>query len=119
MFRTLRPSQMRVELSIAGLFAVVGLAVYSSANSSSMIGPLVAHLIFAGALALRRVSPSLSLAAAWVASLFQMATDQNSTYSDLAVLALGDVASRPRDVENSGNSTLPDLLSASRIGPRR
>lgn len=88
MFRTLRPAQIRVDMSIAGLFAVAGLAVYSSANSISTIGPLAAHLILAGALALRRVSPSLSLAAAWVASLFQMATDQNPTYSDLAVLVV-------------------------------
>ena len=106
-------------MSIAGLFAVVGLAVYSSANSFSTIGPLAAHLILAGALALRRVSPSLSLAAARVTALFQMATDQNPAYSDLAVLALGDIASRPRDVENSGNSTQPDLLSASQTGLRR
>ena len=33
MFRTLRPAQVRVDMSIAGQFAVVGLAVYSSANS--------------------------------------------------------------------------------------
>lgn len=86
MFRTLRPAQLTVDVAIAGVFAVIGIAVYSSAYSAVTIGPFVAHLLLAGALVLRRLSPSLSLAVAWVAALFQMATDQAPTYSDLAVL---------------------------------
>ena len=88
MFRSLRPSQIIVDIAIAGVFGVIGMAVYWTGYYPSTIGPLLAHVLLAGALALRRASPSLALAVAWTASLFQMATDQAPSYSDLAVLAV-------------------------------
>ncbi|MHC5795973.1 sensor histidine kinase [Lacisediminihabitans sp. FW035] len=87
MFRTLRRYQVVTDLSIAAAFLVLQLAGQFSLSNG--VVPVLLMLIFSGALALRRLSPGLALAGAWIGAILQMgfALDAPQSY-DLAVLAI-------------------------------
>lgn len=91
MFRSLTPTQLVVDIALAGLFAVfaVGaeLAGIPGAPVSVLWGIVVAVLL-TGALAVRRLSPALALSTAWLAAIVQMSAGLNPRLSDVAVFAV-------------------------------
>lgn len=91
MFRPLKPYQIVIDVVIAGLFALVAapvelrLAVMADSNA---LGTALITVIFAGALAVRRLSPGLSLALAWLAAIVQMSFGRNPGPVDFAIFAV-------------------------------
>jgi len=68
MFRTLRPGQLAIDIALPSVLFLAGFVFYSSQSF-----PAVMVLFgMCGALALRRLSPTLSLSVAWVTSISQM-----------------------------------------------
>ncbi|MET4705068.1 histidine kinase [Frigoribacterium sp. UYMn621] len=87
MFRTLRRYQVIADAAFAAAFLLLQLASLSSVGN--VLPSLVVALIFATALALRRLSPALALAGAWAGATLQMASSLESPqFYDLAVLAI-------------------------------
>ena len=75
MFRPLRPHQIALDLSLAGVFAALALSFELSAGGGSITSYLpvtVVALIFTTALAIRRLQPGLALGVAWLAAILQM-----------------------------------------------
>ena len=86
MFRTLTRPQLVVDLILAGLFGLIGLAFTLRSGNWLDIAVL---LVFAAALALRRAAPGLALAVAWAAAILQMATAATTPdFSDFAALGV-------------------------------
>ena len=85
------PAQLIVDLAVAGVFAVVALwsevAGYGS-GPVSLPASVLTCLLLAVALALRRVSPGLALAAAWIAAVLQMSLGRPPAVADIAVFAV-------------------------------
>jgi signal transduction histidine kinase len=84
MFRTLSRAQLAVDLSVAGVFLLIGLP-FSLANRET--GPLTL-LVLSVALALRRLSPGLALAIAWFGAVFQMALGGSPEFADIAIFGV-------------------------------
>ncbi|WP_243075580.1 sensor histidine kinase [Microbacterium sp. SS28] len=91
MFRPLKPYQIVVDVVLAGLFALIvapvelSLAVTADTNA---LGTALITVLFAGALAVRRLSPGLSLGIAWVGAIVQMGFGRNPGPVDLAIFAV-------------------------------
>ena len=85
------PAQLIVDLAVAGVFAVVALwsevAGYGS-GPVSLPASVLTCLLLAVALALRRVSPGLALAVAWIAAVLQMMLGRPPAVADIAIFAV-------------------------------
>ncbi|MGK9147221.1 sensor histidine kinase [Plantibacter flavus] len=68
MFRTLRPGQLAIDIAVPSVLFMAGFVFYSG-QSFQMV---VILLGMCGALALRRLAPTLSLGVAWITSISQM-----------------------------------------------
>ncbi|MFI8634112.1 sensor histidine kinase [Microbacterium sp. NPDC077663] len=92
MFRPLRPYQAAVDAALAVLFALVSLPYeLNSATGPSLIGgwsaiPVV--FLMSIALGLRRYSPGLALAVAWIGAITQMGFGRGPGFSDIAIFAV-------------------------------
>ena len=83
MIRKLTSVQLTVDLVIAGAWFLI-----NGAAGGLDLGRFAVAFGMGAALALRRVSPTLSLLVAWVASLAQVAVGENPLPSNLAILAV-------------------------------
>src|SRR5690606_11765340 len=81
MIRTLTSRQLAFDVSLA---AVCVVARWFITIHEAPLVPVV--LLMAGALALRRVSPALALAIAWVGALLQLSFGLGPDVSNLAIL---------------------------------
>ncbi|MEU1971640.1 histidine kinase [Microbacterium sp. NPDC019599] len=91
MFRPLKPYQIIVDVVIAGVFAVIVGPVelrFGWAGDANTLGTALVTVIFAGALAIRRLSPGLSLGVAWLGAIVQMSFGRNPGLADLAIFAV-------------------------------
>ncbi|WP_438353838.1 sensor histidine kinase [Microbacterium sp. CJ88] len=89
MFRRLTTTQLVVDLVVAVVFlAVTGPMLITPQSGLSAAWSIPVSVVMAGALALRRLSPSLALAAAWAGALLQMALGLSPMPSNIAILAV-------------------------------
>jgi signal transduction histidine kinase len=91
MFRPLLPYQIVVDVVVAGLFAAVAAPLelaLGRATDSNALGTTLVTVFFAAALAVRRLSPALSLGLAWLGAFVQMSFGRNPGFSDLAIFAV-------------------------------
>jgi signal transduction histidine kinase len=84
MFRHLKGYQLAVDFSLAGLFHLV-MTIFLVHTG---LGGILVLFGFSAALALRRLSPNLSLIVAWAAAILQMASLLPLQPGDVAVLAV-------------------------------
>lgn len=89
MFRTLKPYQLAIDISLASLCLLVRLAI-----GTSTISLLVVVFLMAGALALRRLSPALALAVLWVGVLVQLTSQLSPDIANASVIAVLYTSSR-------------------------
>jgi len=89
MIRQLKPYQYAVEISIAALAVLVRLAF----DTSNLVLVLVV-LLMGTALALRRISPMLSLGVLWLGVVLQLGTGQTPDLSNVAVMPVLYATSR-------------------------
>lgn len=89
-FRPLQPAQRAVDFGIAGVFAfaVVPFEAVAAASRDTMLWGVLVALGFAGALAVRRLSPGLSLGIAWATAILQMVTGLVPGPSDIAIFGV-------------------------------
>jgi signal transduction histidine kinase len=89
-FRPLKTHQLVVDVSVAAVFAVVGLLVGRPEwlAGGGLILWVVVCLAFGAALAVRRVSPALALGLAWFGAIVQMASGREPAAIDLAVFGV-------------------------------
>ncbi|TDN90627.1 histidine kinase [Microbacterium sp. BK668] len=91
MFRRLLPYQIVVDVVLAGLFAAVAAPIelgLGRAVDANALGATLVVVIFAGALAVRRLSPGLSLGLAWLGAIVQMSFGRSPGFADLAIFAV-------------------------------
>ena len=91
MFRPLHRYQLVVDLVGAALFLLVALPieiVFSVDNASPAIGAALTSVLFATALAVRRLAPGVSLAVAWAAAVVQMAFLRPPGLADVAIFGV-------------------------------
>jgi signal transduction histidine kinase len=91
MFRPLKPSQIVVDVVLAGLFAALAAPVelqFGRAVVSNALGTAVVTVLFAAALAVRRLSPGMSLGLAWTGAVAQMSFGRAPGIVDLAIFAV-------------------------------
>ena len=95
MFRKLSPAQIVIDIVVACLILLASLPFlsfsgYSSLSGTSspweLAGGLLSAIILSGAAALRRLSPPLALAIAWVGAVAQMAFLRAPGVEDIAIL---------------------------------
>ena len=94
MFRALRPYQLIVDVSVAAILFAVTLAstltpeLFAPGDQAS--GPLAVPVavVLCGALAIRRLSPTLALVVAWAGALLQMALGLPPLPVDVAVFGV-------------------------------
>lgn len=88
--RRLTPTQTTIDLVLAGAFLVLALLVEWTVlgGTSGRLALLVTVLGFTGAVAVRRASPPLSLAIAWIAAILQMLWAVPPRFADVAVFAV-------------------------------
>src|SRR5687768_1782951 len=84
-FRSLKPYQLGVDIGAAAVFALVFGAMELRASGVFAVTVVV---LLAVALGLRRLSPGLSLAVAWLAAFVQMGAGLQPFPSDIAILAV-------------------------------
>lgn len=98
-FRPLKAYQVVVDLVVAALFLVVAVAVESAVAPGvglgtwfgafpSIVAELLIALPFAAALAVRRLSPGLSLGLAWAGALLQMGLGRPPSAADFAIFGV-------------------------------
>ncbi|MCU1421668.1 MAG: putative bacteriochlorophyll 4-vinyl reductase [Microbacteriaceae bacterium] len=86
MFRALSGRQVAVDLVVAIVFALLG---WISVERSASWGDAALLVLFAIALALRRLSPALALGVAWAAAIIHMALQLPApNYYDVAALGV-------------------------------
>lgn len=98
MFRSLTRTQRNVDIVVAALFGLCCLAVTIvpwDSVGSALLSPGVAlamalalSVVFAGALALRRLAPGLALGIAWVAALAQMGSGLPPLPANVAIFGI-------------------------------
>lgn len=91
MFRRLKPYQLVVDLVLAAVFAAcVGFVELETGRMVAMnaLSTVLVVVLFAGAVALRRISPGLALAVAWVAAITQMSFGRPPSITDVAIFAV-------------------------------
>jgi len=90
-FRRVKPYQLVVDVVVAGAFALVTLwselggVMYGPVN---ILGSVLVCVLFAVALAVRRLSPGLALGIAWGAAIVQMGFGRPPIVADVAVFAV-------------------------------
>ena len=87
----LRPYQLLIDLGVAGLFGVAACwleLVNGRMTAQNALSTAVVCVLFASALAARRLSPGIALAAAWAGAGAQMAFSRPPGFVDLAILAV-------------------------------
>ncbi|HWI32597.1 MAG TPA: histidine kinase [Microbacterium sp.] len=92
MIRSLTPTQLVVDMMLAAFFGVVVVSNelfggLGPTRQDTLWGIAVA-LIMTGALAVRRWSPAISLAAAWCGAIVQMLPGLSPRLSDIAIFAV-------------------------------
>lgn len=90
-FRPLTTPQRVSDLIIAGLFAVVALPIELHLGrmvDTNALSTVLVVVLFSGALAVRRLSPGLALAAAWSAAIVQMLFARGPSFVDIAIFAV-------------------------------
>jgi len=90
-FRSLRRFQLVTDLVVASLFGLLAFSFELASDGSSLVdgvGASVMVLAFAGAVALRRMSPGAALALAWLGAVVQMAFSRMPSPTDVAVFAV-------------------------------
>ena len=91
MFRQLKTHQIVVDVVVAGLFALVVAPVelrFGWSDGAHTLGTALVTVLFAGALAVRRLSPGLSLGIAWLGAIVQMSFGRSPGLADLAIFAV-------------------------------
>jgi signal transduction histidine kinase len=91
MFRQLKPYQIVVDVVLAGLFAALAAPIelqFGRAADANALGTAVITVVFAAALAVRRLSPGLSLAIAWLGAIAQMSFGRTPGFVDVAIFAV-------------------------------
>ncbi|MEE2814114.1 MAG: histidine kinase [Actinomycetota bacterium] len=91
LFRELLPYQVATDVSVAGVFGLLCLPFELTIGgwaAESALPTVVMCLLFAAALALRRLSPPLALATAWVGATMQMLMLRPPSPVDLAIFAV-------------------------------
>ena len=92
MFRPLKPYQIVVDVLLAGLFAAIAapleLRFGGTGDSAPVLGTAVVTVVFASALAVRRLSPGLSLWLAWFGAIAQMSFGRPPGPVDVAIFAV-------------------------------
>ncbi|WZH37606.1 MAG: histidine kinase [Microbacterium enclense] len=89
--RPLRRYQEVTDLVVAGFFGLVALAFELAVDAASplvSVGVPLMVVAFTGAAALRRLSPGLALALAWVGAVLQMGLGRQPSPTDVAVFAV-------------------------------
>ncbi|WP_404431153.1 histidine kinase [Microbacterium lacus] len=92
MFRPMKPYQLVVDVSVAAAFALV--ALWSELQGGAVDGPtgvlasVLTCVLLAIALAVRRLSPGLALALAWVGAIVQMTFGRPPIFADVAIFAV-------------------------------
>jgi len=91
MFRSLRPYQIALDLSLAAVFGVCAallevMGVSYEQTAPVQVGAVV--LLFTVALAIRRLQPGLALGVAWLAAVLQMLFLQQPRPVDVVVFAV-------------------------------
>ena len=90
-FRPLLPYQVAVDVTVAGVFGLLCIPVELTVvgwGRDDVLGTVIMCLLFAAALALRRLSPLLALGTAWVAAITQMALVRPPSIVDIAIFAV-------------------------------
>jgi signal transduction histidine kinase len=89
--RPLRRYQLVTDLVVAGFFGLVALAFELAVDAPSplvSVGVSLMVVAFAGAVALRRLSPGLALALAWAGAVLQMGLGRQPSPTDVAVFVV-------------------------------
>ncbi len=85
MFRLLKPHQIVVDVTVPLVCVLLAFLVYAE---SAGLGSELVVLGMGAALMVRRISPALSLGAAWVVALVQVGVGLSPDPSNLAILAI-------------------------------
>lgn len=91
MFRPLKPYQILVDVVLAGLFAAIAAPAelrFAEAGGAASLGIAAVTVVFASALAVRRLSPGLSLGLAWLGAIAQMSFGRPPGPVDIAIFAV-------------------------------
>lgn len=91
LFRPLQPWQLAVDVTIAGVFGLLCIPIEFLVGGwlrEGVLSTVVVCILFAAALAVRRLSPALALAIAWIAAIVQMAYQRPPSVVDVAVFAV-------------------------------
>ena len=83
-FRRLGRNQLVIDMGIAVVFVLIGLV----STASHSVAEMSVVLVFALALAFRRLSPPVALLIAWLGAILQLSLDLGVVGSDVAVLAV-------------------------------
>jgi signal transduction histidine kinase len=97
-FRPVPRYQIVADVLVASVFLVFALAVELLIRATvgetllgasvSTLAPVLIAVMFSAALAIRRLSPGLALAAAWLAAVFQMGLGRPPSFSDIAIFGV-------------------------------
>lgn len=91
MLRPLKTYQLLVDVSVAALFGLLALwseLSYGWGDAAAPVASTLTCLLLAGALAVRRLSPGLALALAWIGALTQMSFGRPPIVADLAIFGV-------------------------------
>jgi signal transduction histidine kinase len=83
MFRTLKPRQLAVDISVPLILMLLGVSLFRG-----NLGAMLVVIGMAVALIPRRLSPILALGIAWVVAIAQVLLDISPNVSNLAILAI-------------------------------
>lgn len=88
--RPLKPVQLVGDVAAGGVFGLVAiwLDLVVTGEPWRAAAVVITCILFGGALAVRRLSPALALAIAWVAAIVQMALGGSPGFMDLAIFAV-------------------------------
>lgn len=91
LFRELLPYQVATDVTVAGVFGLLCIPVELTVGgwvAESAFATVLMCLLFATALALRRLSPLLALGTAWIAAVAQMLMLRPPSFVDVAIFAV-------------------------------
>lgn len=95
MFRSLKTYQLVVDVVVAGFFALIAMFVeiqlaqgFGGDFGVALLSSVLVTLLLAGALAVRRLAPGLSLGLAWAAAILQMSFGRPPSPVDVAIFAV-------------------------------
>lgn len=91
LFRELLPYQVATDVTVAGVFGLVCLPIELTVAGwapEAALTTVIMCLLFASALAVRRLSPLLALGAAWIAAIAQMLLLRPPSFVDVAIFAV-------------------------------